>query len=119
MGCKCEVISGLGSGMNYKKKGPADLLGCIVSEKAGHLIPTRKGRLLRFGAELGFATCEAKNVEAAVINHGDERSFEKELASGALEIAAVFSARMYGAGSHKNKKLIEGAVKAASDAENT
>ncbi|MDR1537069.1 MAG: IS607 family transposase [Clostridiales bacterium] len=119
MGCKYEVISDLGSGMDYKKKGPADLLGRIVSDQAGRLIPTRKVRLLQFVAELAFAACEAKNVEAAVINHGDERSFEEELASGALEIAAVFSARMYGAGSHKNKKLIEGAAKSASDAENT
>jgi predicted site-specific integrase-resolvase len=54
-----------------------------------------------------------------IINQGDERSFEEELASDVLEIVTVFSARMYGARSHKNKKLIDGvkeAVKSAEDA---
>jgi predicted site-specific integrase-resolvase len=119
MGYKYEVISDLGSGMNYKKKGLTDLLDRIVSDQVGRLILTHKDRLLRFGAELVFAVCEAKNVEVVIINQGDERSFEEELASDVLEIVTVFSARMYGARSHKNKKLIEGVTKAVSDAKNT
>jgi predicted site-specific integrase-resolvase len=35
-----------------------------------------------------------------------------------LEIVTVFSARMYGARSPKNKKLIEGVTKAVKDAKN-
>ena len=67
-------------------------------------------------AELVFAVCEAKHVEVVIINQGDDRSFEEELASDVLEIVTVFSARMYGARSHKNKKLIEGVTQAVSDA---
>ena len=33
--------------------------------------------------------------------------FEEELAKDVLEIITVFSARLYGARSHKNKKLVE------------
>jgi excisionase family DNA binding protein len=112
-----EVISDLGSGMNYRKKGLSDLLNRIIDDKVGRLVLTHKDRLLRFGAELVFAVCEAKHVEVVIINQGDDRSFEEELASDVLEIVTVFSARMYGARSHKNKKLIEGVEKAVEDAE--
>jgi len=114
-GWKYEIVSDLGSGMNYKKKGLVDLLDRIVSDKVGRLILTHKDRLLRFGAELVFSVCEAKNVEVVIINQGGERSFEEELASDVLEIVTVFSARMYGARSHRNKKLIEGVTKAVDD----
>jgi excisionase family DNA binding protein len=115
-GWSFEVISDLGSGMNYRKKGLSDLLSRIIDDKVGRLVITHKDRLLRFGAELVFSVCEAKHVEVVIINQGDERTFEEELASDVLEIVTVFSARMYGARSHKNKKLIEGVQKAVADA---
>jgi len=116
-GWSFEVISDLGSGMNYKKKGLNNLIDAIVDDKVGRLVITHKDRLLRFGAELVFAVCEAKNVEVIIINSTDnERSFEEELASDVLEIVTVFSARMYGARSGKNKKLIDGVSKAVADA---
>ena len=74
--------------------------------------------LLRFGAELVFAMCEMANVEVVIINQGDETSFEEELSSDVLEIITVFSARMYGARSHKNKRLVDGMRKAVDDAKN-
>ena len=63
--------------------------------------------------------CETKHVEIVIINQGDERSFEEELAGDVLEIVTVFSARMYGARSHKNKKLIDEVTKAVNDAKDT
>ncbi|MDR2716256.1 MAG: IS607 family transposase [Coriobacteriaceae bacterium] len=114
-----EVISDLGSGMNYKKKGLTELLDRIIDDRVGRLVLTHKDRLLRFGADLVFAVCEAKHVEVVIINQGDERSFEEELASDVLEIVTVFSARMYGARSHKNKKLIEGVEQAVSVAKSS
>lgn len=68
---------------------------------------THKDRLLRFGAELIFAICQARHVEVVIINKGDEPSFEEELAKDVLEIITVFSARLYGARNHKNKKLVD------------
>ena len=76
-----------------------------------------KDRLLRFGAELVFAICEAKNVEVLIINKGVDTTFEEDLAQDVLEIITVFSARLYGSRSPKNKKLLDGvkqAVEAAS-----
>ena len=47
-----EVISDLGSGMNYHKKGLKRLLEMILDGGCGRLVITHKDRLLRFGAEL-------------------------------------------------------------------
>ena len=106
-GYKYEVIQDIGSGMNYYKKGLTRLIDLILDNQVQRLILTHKDRLLRFGAELVFSICEAKNVEVIIINQGEEPpSFEEELAKDVLEIVTVFSARLYGSRSKKNKKLI-------------
>jgi putative resolvase len=104
-----EIIQDLGSGMNYYKKGLKHLLDLILECKIRRLVLTHKDRLLRFGAELIFALCQARHIEVIIINQGQDVSFEEELAKDVLEIITVFSARLYGARSHKNKKLVEAA----------
>ena len=108
-GWKYEVIQDLGSGMNYRKKGLKRLLEKILNRQIKRVVLTHKDRLLRMGAELVFALCEARNVEVVIINQGEEPSFGEELVQDVLEIITVFSARMYGARSHKNRKLVEAA----------
>jgi putative resolvase len=107
-----EIISDLGSGMNYNKRGLKKLLQKILSGDIGRLVLTHKDRLLRFGAELIFALCEEKQIEIVLVNQGVEPSFEEELAADVLEIITVFSARLYGSRSRKNKKLIKDLEKA-------
>ncbi|WP_375649680.1 MULTISPECIES: IS607 family transposase [unclassified Bartonella] len=102
-----ELISDLGSGMNYRKKGLKRLLDALIENEIGRLVITHKDRLLRFGAELVFAICEAKQVEVVILNQGEESSFEEDLAKDILEIITVFSARLYGSRSRKNQKLLE------------
>lgn len=115
-GFQYEVIQDLGSGMNYYKKGLTRLLNLILDGQVRRLVLTHKDRLLRFGAELVFAICEAKEVEVIIINKGEENvRFEEELAKDVLEIITVFSARLYGSRSNKNKKLLEDVNKAVAD----
>ena len=115
-GFNYEVIQDLGSGMNYYKKGLTRLLNLILEGQVKRLILTHKDRLLRFGAELVFAICEAKEVEVIIINKGDENiKFEEELAKDVLEIITVFSARLYGSRSKKNKKLLDDMQDAIND----
>ena len=102
-----EVIADWGSGMNYHKKGLKRLLDDMVEGRIGRLVITHKDRLLRFGAELVFAICEAKNVEVVILNQGEDTAFEEDLAKDVLEIITVFSARLYGSRSRKNQKLID------------
>jgi predicted site-specific integrase-resolvase len=110
--CTChgwihEVIRDLGSGMNYHKKGLRMLLNRITAGEVERLVIPHKDRLLRFGAELVFALCEQFRTEVVIINHSGEVSYEEELTQDVLEIITVFSARLYGSRSHKNKRLIE------------
>lgn len=113
-----EVVADLGSGMNYHKKGLKRLLNDLLAGKIGRLVIAHKDRLLRFGAELVFAICAAKNVEVVILNQGEDTTFEEDLARDVLEIITVFSARLYGSRSRKNQKLLDGvkrAVEAASE----
>lgn len=107
-GWRSKTIKDLGSGMNYKKKGLNQLLEMILQKKVKRLVITHKDRLLRFGSELVFALCELQNIEIVIIHCGEQPSFEEELTKDVLEIITVFSARLYGSRSHKNKKLIDG-----------
>jgi len=101
------IIQDLGSGMNYSKRGLKRLLRLITSGEIDRLVLTHKDRLLRFGAELVFNLCEQFGVEIVMINRTEDASFEEDLANDVLEIITVFSARLYGSRSHKNKKIVE------------
>jgi predicted site-specific integrase-resolvase len=50
---------------------------------------------------------EIFHSEIVIINHSSESTFEEDLASDVLEIITVFSARLYGSRSHKNKQIVE------------
>lgn len=106
-GWRTEVIADLGSGMNYRKKGLNKLLEMILKKRMKRLVITHKDRLLRFGAELVFALCEAQGIEIIIIHKGEQPRFEEELAKDVLEIITVFSARLYGSRSHKNKQFLD------------
>ncbi len=106
-GWRTEVISDLGSGMNFNKKGLAKLLDIILKKKTKRLVLTHKDRLLRFGSELVFTLCELQGIEIVIIHKGERPCFEQELAEDILEIITVFSARLYGSRSRKNRKLME------------
>jgi putative resolvase len=106
-GWQFEVIEDLGSGMNYNKRGLKRLIRLITESKVERLVLTHKDRLLRFGAELIFSLCEIFGTEVVIINRTEDSSFEEDLATDVLEIITVFSARLYGSRSHKNKKIVE------------
>jgi len=93
-GWQPEIIKDLGSGMNYNKKGLRRLLDLILEGQITRLVLTHKDRLLRFGSELVFALCEARQVEVVIINKGENLSFEEELAQDVLEIITILSAML-------------------------
>lgn len=111
-GWRSEVIKDLGSGMNYRKPGLNRLLEMILRKQMRRLVITHKDRLLRFGSELVFALCAHQQIEIVIIHKGEQPTFEEELAKDVLEIITVFSARLYGSRSKKNRELIEAMKKA-------
>ncbi|MDJ0620614.1 MAG: IS607 family transposase [Calothrix sp. MO_192.B10] len=106
-GWSYEIISDLGSGLNYRKKGLIRLIKLITTYQVERLVLCHKDRLLRFGSELIFALCEQFGCEVIIINRSEDSSFESDLAADVIEIITVFSARLYGSRSHKNKQIVQ------------
>jgi len=117
-GWRFEIITDYGSGVNYYKKGLAKLLDSILDDSVGRLVLTHKDSLLRIGAELIFSVCEMKGVEVVIINKGEDSPFDDDLTADVMEIITVFSARLYGSRSKKNKKLLDNLAKAVDDTTN-
>jgi predicted site-specific integrase-resolvase len=88
-----EVISDLGSGLNYRKKGLQRLLHEILRGRVARLVLVTKDRLLRFGSELLFRICEFFRVEVVVLDATPDASREQRLIEDLIEILTVFSSR--------------------------
>jgi putative resolvase len=99
-----EVISDLGSGLNYRKPGLKKLLKRIHKGDFSHLILNHKDRLLRFGSEIIFSLCRHKGIEVLILEEKESQSFEMELSSDVIELMTVFSAKLYGRRSHQNRR---------------
>ena len=102
-----ELISDLGSGLNYNKKGLKKLVRMICSRQVSTLIVTHKDRLLRFGSALLFQLCDFYGTEVIILEDRVLQTFEQELVADVIEIMTVFTAKMYGKRAHKNKKAIK------------
>ena len=101
-----EVIQDLGSGLNYNKKGFKKLLKMIVLGQIEHLIVVHKDRLLRFGADIIFQLCQLHNIKVTILEQYQDTNLESSLVADVIELMTVFSARLYGSRSHKNKKKV-------------
>ena len=69
------MISDVGSGLNYNKRGLRRLISKICSGEVGRLVLTHKDRLLRFGSELVLSLCEHFGTEVVIVNASEETSF--------------------------------------------
>jgi putative resolvase len=114
-GWEFETVSDLGSGLNYNKKGLQTLIRRILRGEVERLVVTHKDRLLRFGAEIIFTICEECQTQVVVINQSEDKTFEQELVSDMIELITVFSARLYGSRSRKNKRLLDNVAKSVQE----
>ena len=79
----------------------------IALGQVAHLILTHKDRLLRFGAEIIFQLCHIHQTKVTILEQDHERNVEKSLVADVIELMTVFSARLHGSRSHKNKKQLK------------
>lgn len=105
-GYQFRVISDLGSGLNYKKKGLQELIELICSSSIERIVVNYKDRLIRFGFEMIEHLCSIYNVKIEIINLTEDKTYEEELVEDVLSVITVFSAKLYGERSHKSKKMI-------------
>ena len=77
----------------------------IALGQVSTLVLMHKDRLLRFGADIVFELCKLNQTEVVILEENQVASIENRLVSDVIELMTVFSARLYGARSHKNRKL--------------
>jgi len=106
-GKKFKIISDIGSGINYRKKGLSELLTLISTNQVDTLFIVHKDRLVRFGYELIEKISKIHDVKIEIINQSDKKTDEQEMVDDILNIIHVFSCRMNGKRSHINKKIIK------------
>lgn len=104
-----DLIEDLGSGVNYKKKGLNKLIELLCNQAVSRLVLTHKDRLLRFGSPLLFKLCQFFGTEIIILEENSQKTFEQELVADVIEIMTVFTAKMHGKRSHKNKKILDNA----------
>lgn len=109
-GYQFKLISDLGSGLNYTKKGLTELIELICSNEVERIVINYKDRLMRYGYELLEQVCLHHDVVIEIINFTEDKTYEQEFVEDMLSIITVFSSRLYGARSHKNKKIKEGFI---------
>jgi predicted site-specific integrase-resolvase len=102
-----ELISDIGSGVNFNKKGTNVLLDYAMSGTVGNVIIANKDRLSRFGFDLFKAVIIKGGGKLTVLNNIETRSSEQELAEDLLSIVHIFSCRQMGKRSYKNRKCID------------
>lgn len=106
-GYNFEIISDIGSGINYKKKGLQELLNKINDQKISKIIVLYKDRLIGFGFELIEYLCKINNIEIEIIDN-TEQGKKQELSDDLIHIITVFANQLYGQRSKKTKQLING-----------
>lgn len=66
-GYQFDIITDIGSGINYKKQGLRELVGKINHREISKIVSLYKDRLVRFGFEIIEYLCELNGVAAEII----------------------------------------------------
>ena len=109
-----EIITDIGSGINYKKKGLRELIKLITQNKVDKVIVIYKDRLLRFGFELIEYIASLYNCEIKIVDN-TEKSEQQELVEDSVRIITVFSCKLQGKRANKTRKLVEELIEGDED----
>jgi len=105
-GYSFEIITDIGSGIDYTKHGLKQLIQKINNKEISKIVVLYKDRLIRFGFELIEYLCELNNVGIEIIDN-TTISKETELTNDLIQIITVFANRLYGSRSKKTLRLIQ------------
>ena len=102
-GYSFEIITDIGSGINYNKKGLNQLIDMITNGEVERIVILYKDRLIRFGYELIENLCKKYETAIEIIDNTDKTE-EQELVEDLIQIVTVFSGRSQG---KRAKKMIK------------
>lgn len=104
-----EIITDIGSGMNFNRKNWNKLIDLIQERKVKTVIIAHKDRFTRFGFDWFERFINKCGGEIVVVNN-EKLSPQEELVQDLISIIHVFSCRIYGLRKYK-KKLEEELLK--------
>lgn len=90
-----EVITDIGSGLNYKRRGLNRMLDEVCNGRVEEIVVASKDRLCRFGTELIQWLCDKNNTKLIFLEQSD-KSPEQEFTEDVLAILQVFACRWNG-----------------------
>lgn len=112
-----EIITDIGSGINYTKKGLQLLIEKINKKEVDIIVVLYKDRLLRFGFELIEYFARINNVKIEVLDKVNKTQ-DEELVEDLIQIITVFSCKIQGKRKNKTKELLEDFSKKLSEIDN-
>ena len=105
-GYSFEIITDIGSGINYKKEGLLKMINLVECGKVDRIIVLYKDRLIRFGYDLIEYICKLNDTKIEIVDNSTI-SKEQELTEDLIQIITIFANRLYGARSKKTINLIK------------
>ena len=100
-----EIITDIGSGINYTKPGLKKLIEKINRKEIDLIVVLYKDRLLRFGFELIEYFAGLNDVKIEILDKIDKNQ-DQELVEDLVQIVTVFSCKIQGKRKTKTKELI-------------
>ena len=101
-----EIITDIGSGIDYKKPGLKKLIDLVNKKQVDIIVVLYKDRLLRFGFELVEYFSKINNVSIEVLDRVNKTQ-DEELVEDLIQIITVFSCRLQGKRKAKTKEILE------------
>jgi predicted site-specific integrase-resolvase len=97
-----EVVTDIGSGLNFKRPGMRALLESCVRGDVEEIVVAHRDRLARFGSQLFEVVLSVHGGRLLVLEE-ESLSPEEELTRDLLSIIHVFSCRLHGLRKYGNK----------------
>ena len=101
-----EIVSDIGSGVNYGKPGLQKLIQQITANKVSKVVVLYKDRLLRFGFELLEYIAKLHDCKIEVADN-TEKIEEQELVEDLIQIVTVFSCHLQDKRAKKTRELVK------------
>lgn len=99
-----EVISDIGSGINFKRKGFISLLQRVIKGDVSEVVVTFTDRLSRFNYDFFEWLFQQFGCRIISLNKTKESSPEQELSEDIMSIITTFAAKYHGSRKYGNKK---------------
>ena len=104
-----DVVTDIGSGLNYKRKKWNTLLDDVMQSHIDTIYIAYRDRFIRFGYDWFEMFCAKFNTKIVVLNNPD-LSPQEEMVEDLITIIHVFSCRIYGLRKYKKKIEEDGHV---------